>query len=945
MILLNPQRLDKDGIIFQSFEVIKTPKSIDFKAYTLEPYEVRRKFSAFPKEIRDTLLTFNQAGMLKLDAGLRARHAAQRSGKAFEDFRPQAKVRELHSCYYRLLPALATVKCYHKVRNAEGKFRTAPCTLHAAKLTLSFSLTQRSGRIIVETQVTIDGDTQPLQAFSRHGFLLEKDDNYYQLPYRDYQTLDWLDASDTRQAGNDEDAFREHVLAKLEERYPVERNGVLQEQVIDSKPESQVYVSELSGTFLMLTPQWLYEGILVEGDYTDTFTWRKDGKAFEINRHREAEDELRDFLKGQHPTFAAQRNGYFYLSFAEAAKRNWFLKTYHRMLDAGITIIGMDMLRHFRFSEHAVATGMDIRDGDHPHELLLKVTVSFGKERVPLAQLQRIVRSGQHTVLLKDDSLGVLDDQWQEKYGAVFRHGRIDGNGIRVERWMAITEQHDPSPMQLLKPVMAEDWWSLWDRWQEDNGDLFALPEGIRVEQLRPYQQRGYEWLVLLAKAGAGACLADDMGLGKTLQTICYLAHRLTVYPDTRHLVVCPASLVYNWRDELGKFAPDLRVLVHHGSSRRQQDLEAATDVIITSMGTLRSDIALFEPMLFNVVVVDESHHIKNPSALVTKAVNTLRAMTRVALSGTPIMNNTMDLYAQLSFVVPGLFGTRDFFKRTYADPIDQGGDPTRIRMLQKLTAPFVLRRTKEQVARDLPEKTEVVLWCDMSAQQQEQYEEVKRNVRNSVFLEITEQGFDRSKLSIIQGIMRLRQVCNSPLLLPAEDRFSDDSIKTDVLLDELKTNFVGHKVLVFSQFSKMLDLLATALTEAGMAYYHFDGQTPPKKRMEMVSDFQQEGNTVNVFLISLMAGNMGLNLTAADYVVLFDPWWNNAVMQQAIDRTHRIGQTRKVFAYKMVCRDTIEEKIIHLQERKRALADNLIGGEEGFVKNLSMDDLEYLLK
>src|SRR5690606_33932912 len=248
-----------------------------------------------------------------------------------------------------------------------------------------------------------------------------------------------------------------------------------------------------------------------------------------------------------------------------------------------------------------------------------------------------------------------------------------------------------------------------------------------------------------------------------------------------------------------------------------------------------------------------------------------------------------------------------------------------------KLTAPFILRRTKEQVTSDLPEKTEIVLWCDMSAPQMEQYEEVKRNVRNSVFLDINEQGFDRSKLSIIQGIMRLRQVCNSPLLLPAEVQRCDYTIKTDVFVDELKHNFKGHKVLVFSQFSKMLDLLATTLRENEIAYYHFDGQTPPKKRMEMVHEFQQEDNTTDVFLISLMAGNMGLNLTAADYVVLFDPWWNNAVMQQAIDRTHRIGQTKKVFAYKMVCRDTIEETIIQLQDWKRALSDSLISGEVGF--------------
>jgi len=385
---------------------------------------------------------------------------------------------------------------------------------------------------------------------------------------------------------------------------------------------------------------------------------------------------------------------------------------------------------------------------------------------------------------------------------------------------------------------------------------------------------------------------------------------------------------------------------VFHGNGRDANDLQRDDyDIIITSLGTLRSDIDLFENIPFCVAVVDESHQIKNPSALITRAVNRIRSVTKVALSGTPVMNNTFDLYSQLNFVVPGMFGSREFFKRTYADPIDSDHDPVKIKLLQKLTAPFILRRTKEQVAPDLPEKTEMVLWCDMGMQQRDQYDEVRDQIRNSIFLEIARDGFERSKLSIIQGIMKLRQVCNSPLLLPNEDFFCEDSVKTEVLMDELLNNLKGHKVLVFSQFSKMLGLLAKQLEELHLDFFQFDGQTPPKQRMDMVNRFQEEGNTTNIFLISLMAGNMGLNLTAADYVILFDPWWNTAVQQQAIDRTHRIGQTKKVFAYKMICRDTIEEKIIHLQERKKLLSDSLIGGEEGFVKNLTMKDLEYLLK
>jgi len=747
-------------------------------------------------------------------------------------------------------------------------------------------------------------------------------------------------------AGRDESEFRKTVLAKLEEHYKINRNNLLESNTINSRPESQVLVNELNDTFLMLTPQWLYEGFLVEGPYKESIEILKNGESYAITRDAEAENQLRDLLKNLHPAFEKQPNGYFFLSFDDARKKNWFLKAYHQMLDLGIRITGMDLLRHFRFSEHKAATNMEIRKGENEHVLCPEMQVTFGEETIPLLTIQRILLSVQHTVFLSDDSLGVLDEAWQHRYGNILRHGRIKDNEIQIERWMAITEQHESEAFQLLKPALADDWWSLWDRWQTDQEAVFELPAAITVEQLRPYQQRGFEWLALLARIGAGACLADDMGLGKTLQTICFLAQRLEQFPGMKHLVVCPSSLVYNWQQEFEKFAPGIRIMLFHGNGRNAADLRKEDyDVVITSMGTLRGDIELFENIPFCVAVVDESHHIKNPNALITRAVTRIRALTRVALSDTPVMNNTFELYAQLNFVVPGMFGSREFFKRMYADPIDTDHDPAKIALLQKLTAPFILRRTKEQVAPDLPEKTELVLWCDMGMQQRDFYDDVRSSIRSSIFLEIERDGFERSKLSIIQGIMKLRQACNSPLLLPNDGFPCRDSIKTEVLLDELLNNLKGHKVLVFSQFSKMLALLAKQLENQKLDFFQFDGQTPPKQRMELVNRFQEEENTTNIFLISLMAGNMGLNLTAADYVFLFDPWWNTAVQQQAIDRTHRIGQTKRVFAYKMICRDTIEEKILHLQQRKKHLSDSLIGSEDGFVKNLTMGDLEYLLK
>jgi len=946
MILLSPQKLLTDGIVLASFEIVKSAKSIDYKVSEFHNAELQRRFQSQPKAIKDILQVFTKTGIAALKSRLNAVHAAKQSGKLLDQYFQSAFIREIHGCLATLMPFLEKTKCYHKIKSESGGVRTSPCTFQNIRPGFHFELKRKAGRLSIGAIIRLGDLSFPLEELDRTHFLLKKDDIYHLFGYKDYQTLEWLNSKQVADAGRDEIVFRKTVLSKLEESYKVNRNNLLGSNNISSRPESQVMINELNDTFLMLTPQWLYEDFLLEGNFRENSEILKNGESFAIQRDREAEEGLRDLLKGLHPAFEKQSQGYFFLSFEDAKKKNWFLKAYHHMLELGIRITGMDLLKHFRFSEHKAETEMEIGNGAHEHELCLAMRVTFGDEAVPLLTIQRILLSAQHTVFLSDNSLGVLDEAWQHKYGNIFRHGRIKDNEIRVERWIAVTEQHESPAFQLLKPVLANDWWALWDRWQANEELVFELPAIIHAEQLRPYQQRGFEWLVLLARIGAGACLADDMGLGKTLQTICFLAQRLEQFPGMKHLVVCPASLVYNWQQEFKKFAPGLRLLLFHGNGRNANYLQKEDyDIVITSLGTLRSDIDIFENIPFCVAVVDESHQIKNPYTLITRAVNRIRAITRVALSGTPIMNNTLDLYSQLSFVVPGMFGSHEFFKRTYADPIDSDHDPAKIKLLQKLTAPFILRRTKEQVAPDLPMKTEMVLWCDMGIQQRDQYDEVLGQIRSSIFLEIARDGFERSKLSIIQGIMRLRQVCNSPLLLPNEDFFCEDSVKTEVLIDELLNNLKGHKVLVFSQFSKMLLLIAKQLEKRHLDFFHFDGQTPPKQRMDMVNCFQEEGNTTNIFLISLMAGNMGLNLTAADYVFLFDPWWNTAVQQQAIDRTHRIGQTKKVFAYKMICRDTIEEKILHLQQRKKHLSDSLIGGEDGFVKNLTMQDLEYLLK
>ena len=460
---------------------------------------------------------------------------------------------------------------------------------------------------------------------------------------------------------------------------------------------------------------------------------------------------------------------------------------------------------------------------------------------------------------------------------------------------------------------------------------------------LRPYQLAGYRWLSYLNDVGWGGILADDMGLGKTVQALTMLDHFKATNESLIAIVVCPTTLIYNWQNEIKKFTPSLIAHVHHGStrSRNMEELKAA-NIIITTYGTLRSDIQLFLKIHFDYVVLDESQAIKNPSSKVTKAASLLNATNRVCMSGTPLQNNTFDIYAQMNFLNPGLLGTMEFFRNEFANPIDKFGEQEQKEHLRKLLYPFILRRTKEQVAKDLPEKTEQILFCEMEKEQRKIYDAYRNSYRDKILGTIEEQGIQKSQLTILQGLMKLRQICDSPAILNEEDKFPNHSIKLDELTREIVENIGDHKALIFSQFLGMLALIKQKLIENNIPFEYFDGSTSAPDREKAIQNFQNN-DECRVFLISLKAGGVGLNLTAADYVYIVDPWWNPAVEQQAIDRTHRIGQTKNIFAYRMICIDTIEDKILQLQERKKILAKELIADDANFVKALSKSDVEYL--
>ncbi|HXB92254.1 MAG TPA: DEAD/DEAH box helicase, partial [Puia sp.] len=379
----------------------------------------------------------------------------------------------------------------------------------------------------------------------------------------------------------------------------------------------------------------------------------------------------------------------------------------------------------------------------------------------------------------------------------------------------------------------------------------------------------------------------------------------------------------------------------------------------------------------FDYAVLDESQAIKNPASKVTKAACLRHAKHRLCMSGTPLQNNTFDIFAQMNFLNPGMLGSIEFFRQEFAVPIDKFGEQDRKDHLRKLLFPFILRRTKEQVARDLPDRTEMILWCEMGEEQRRIYDSHRNHYRESLLERISEEGMGKSSIYILEGLTKLRQICDSPALLrdrgaedgaaagefvpdgPAADegdaaegsgvmgtmpgRYPNVSAKLDELIREITENTGDHKCLVFSQFTSMLHLIREALDERGIEYLYLDGGVPAAARKRSVEEWQDEGSAARVFLISLKAGGVGLTLTAADYVYLVDPWWNPAVEQQAIDRTHRIGQVKKVFAYRMICKDSVEEKILQLQEKKRSLAAELVADEIGFIKKLTQEDVTYL--
>ncbi len=823
-----------------------------------------------------------------------------------------------------------------------NRFVSQKAKLNPIKPALEISVKKVEEKYRIRLVIQIGNDWLSSNQFVREGAMIRKGNDWFVLPLIDMTMLDKLATISLENYAYNDAAFLENVVAKIEETHNVNRIDCFPMERVEVEPEKAVFLSEISGQFLKLTPQYKYDGFAIEGEFKPSKIFNVKGKEFEVIRNEEIESAFNDYVQSLHVNFQQQYNNDYFLTFKEAKQKDWFLKVYHELLEKDCEILGMDMMQHFRYSEHAIETKSKlIRTEDVL--LFFEIEVSFGKEKVALKDLRKALLSGSSNVFLNDNSLGVLTDEWKQQFGTIIKHGRIKEKEIEIPQWIIFSNKAFVDANPGLKQV-NKDWWEAWQKWQNEEAS-YAQPKLLKAT-LRPYQHKGFEWMILLSKIQAGACLADDMGLGKTLQTISFLCHLYEEHEDGKYLITCPSSLIYNWKQEIEKFAPHLDVHIHHGSTRNFEGfMQSKKHILITGYATLRNDIEDLEIPYWDAVVLDESHNIKNLHAKTTKAVYRIKAKSKIALSGTPILNNTFDLYSQMNFLLPDLLGGQEFFRNEYANPIDKSGNKLKMEALNKLTGPFILRRHKSQVAKDLPPKTESIMWCTMNEEQQNAYEYIKARIRDSIFLSIKSEGFSGSKMGILAGITKLKQVCASPALVKDAEIETTQSVKMDMLLNELENNLKDSKVLVFSQFNSMLDLLSKELRDRGIASFHLSGQTPVEKRAEMISQFQDEDSKHKVFLLSLKAGNAGITLTAADYVFLLDPWWNSAVEQQAIDRTHRIGQKKHVFAYKMICKNSIEEKIIQLQAKKQVLSEELIKEEEGFVKKLTEEDLAFLLE
>lgn len=743
--------------------------------------------------------------------------------------------------------------------------------------------------------------------------------------------------------------FHKQVLDKLSDsiriEYPDIKWGTVQqltETGFSVSPQRLIYLSDF-GNHVMIIPVVRY-GEAEVAIRTEKQVKAVDGKGneFMVSRDECVEQDFITLLVKQHAHLLEQLDNqlyYFYLHKQHFLDEEWFLPTFEVWRQSGVEVYGFNELDGNKLNSHRVNIDIKVISGlnwfNATHD------VRFGKQKASLKKIQAALRNKRKYVVLDDGTMGILPQEWIEKFSKYFQSGEVvDGETIRFAKsnFEMVTELYDAS---LVDETTANEINELRERLHSfESIKPVQIPNGLNVA-LRPYQQQGLNWLGFLDTFNFGGILADEMGLGKTVQIIAFMLSQREHGRLGTDLVVAPTTLIFNWQRELATISPSLKVLTLHGPDRvKSTETIACYDVVLTSYTTLLADVRFLKCFTFNYVYLDESQHIKNPESQRYKAVRLLQARNRIAISGTPFENSSFDLYGQLSFACPGLLGDKRYFRDVYGKPIDQFKNQKRRNELQRKIQPFILRRTKQEVAAELPEKISMVLYSEMGEEQRSIYAAYEKEFRDFICT-LSGEDLDKNPMHVLRGLIRLRQICNSPALLPDGMLNTAVSAKIELLKSQINDKAPYHKIVVFSQFVSMLHLIENMLNEIAIPYVSLTGST--RQREKVVNAFQ-ENPDVRVFLISLKAGGTGLNLTAADVVYLVDPWWNPAVENQAIDRVHRIGQSNNVVAYRLVTPGTVEEKILRLQYTKNALADGLVVADASFLRNLNSEQLLELL-
>ncbi len=736
--------------------------------------------------------------------------------------------------------------------------------------------------------------------------------------------------------GKDRELFLARAFPALTRNFPL-RSGGGHFSTVEGPPVPRLYLSESRGE-LTVRVRFAYGGTVETAGQPTSGSAPEiqfsGSSVFTVVREAAAEQAALVHLSesGLEPIEGAPS------SFVYRPKTDpvaWLTDALPALAKEGFEVYGQEGLTRYRVRTGPSSIAFNVSSGIDWFDLTVDAT--FDGTPASLQAFIEAVREGRRYVRLTDGSYGMLSEELVRRFTAGALLGDNMQSALRFSRAQIALLDELSDGME----VAGDDaFTALRERLHSFSGIAHCpLPDDFHAV-LRPYQQGGYDWLRFLHEFRFGGLLADDMGLGKTVQTLALLQYVHGNHDVRPSLIIVPTSLVHNWQREAGRFAPSLRVLTYHGLDRKRfRDSFEDYDIIIVSYGILRRDIEFLRDILFTYVILDESQNIKNFASVNARAARHLQSEHRLALTGTPVENNLTELWSQIHFLNPGLLGGLKTFTDHFVKLIERDRNEETASTLRRLIHPFLLRRTKELVAADLPPKFESVVLCDMDDLQRSAYHHWREYFRQAIMRSIETVGVRRSTVKVLEGLTKLRLVCCHPSL--ADERYRGTSGKFSAfeeMLDDILQE--GHKVLVFSQFVRMLTILRHHFDRHNISYEYLDGRTLHRK--VHVDRFQNDPE-IRAFLISLRAGGTGLNLTAADYVIHYDPWWNPAVETQATDRTHRIGQTRQVFSYKLITRDTVEEKILELQEKKKSLVSSVITTEQSFLKSLTREDIEDL--